>query len=69
MARRGLRAAAESLALVGYGLLALDVTGADHAGWFGDLATSGLLVLVGAVLAVTGARPPARSPCVRRSAG
>jgi hypothetical protein len=31
LARRGLRAAAESLALVGYGLLALDVVGADHA--------------------------------------
>ena len=41
MARRGLRAAAESLALVGYGLLTLDVVGADNAGWFGDLSTAG----------------------------
>ncbi len=50
MARRGLRAAAESLALVGYGLLALDVLGADHAGWFGDLSTSGVEVVLGSVL-------------------
>ena len=55
MARRGLRAAAEALALVGYGLLTLDVVGADNAGWFGDLSTSGLLAVVGAALAVTGA--------------
>ena len=54
MARRGLRAAAESLSLVGYGLLTLDVVGADNAGWFGDLSTAGLLVLVGAPLALTG---------------
>lgn len=54
MARRGLRAAAESLALVGYGLLTLDVVGADHAGWFGDLSTAGLLLVVGLVLAATG---------------
>ena len=38
MARRGLRGATEALALVGYGLLTLDVVGADHAGWFGDLS-------------------------------
>ena len=54
MARRGLRAATESLALVGYGLLALDVVGADHAGWFGDLSTTGLLLVVGLVLAGAG---------------
>jgi hypothetical protein len=54
MARRGLRAAAESLALVGYGLLTLDVVGADHAGWFGDLSTAGLVLVVGLVLAATG---------------
>lgn len=54
MARRGLRAAAESLALVGYGLLSLDVVGADHAGWFGDLSTAGLVLVVGLVLAATG---------------
>ncbi|QWZ08009.1 zinc ribbon domain-containing protein [Nocardioides panacis] len=54
MARRGLRGATEALALVGYGLLTLDVVGADHAGWFGDLSGEGLLVLVGVVLAVAG---------------
>ena len=55
MARRGLRAATESLALVGYGLFTLDIVGADHAGWFGDLSTAGLLALLGVLLAVTGA--------------
>ena len=54
MARRGLRAATESLALVGYGLLTLDVIGADNAGWFGDLSTAGLLALLGVLLAATG---------------
>jgi hypothetical protein len=54
MSRRALRGAAESLALVGYGLLTLDVLGADHAGWFGHLSTAGLTVLVGAVLTVSG---------------
>jgi hypothetical protein len=65
MARRGLRAAAESLALVGYGLLTLDVVGADHARWFGDLSTAALLVVVGAVLALAGA---AGALAVRRTA-
>jgi hypothetical protein len=51
---RKLRGAAESLALVGYGLLALDVVGADNAGWFGDPSAAALLVVVGAVLAGTG---------------
>jgi hypothetical protein len=54
MARRGLRAAAESLALVGYGLLTLDVLGADRAGWWGDLSAAGLERLVGAVLVLAG---------------
>lgn len=54
MARRGLRAAAESLALVGFGLLTLDVLGADNAGWFGDLSTPGLEVTLGSVLVITG---------------
>lgn len=64
MARRELRAACEALALVAFGLLSLDVVGADHAGWFGDLSTSGLLGLVGAVLAITGA---ASALAVRRT--
>src|SRR6478672_1621601 len=51
MSRRGLRAAAEALALVGYGLPTLDVVGADSAGWFGDLSTAGLVLVVGVVLA------------------
>jgi hypothetical protein len=54
MARRGLRGATEALALVGYGLLTLDVVGADHAGWFGDPSDAGLLVLLGVVLAAAG---------------
>lgn len=65
MARRGLRAAAESLALVGYGLLGLDVVGADNAGWFGDLSASSLLVVLGVVLALAGA---AGAVAVRRTA-
>lgn len=65
MARHALRAATESLGLVGYGLLTLDVLGADHAGWFGDLHASGLLVLLGVVLVVAGA---AGALAVRRTA-
>lgn len=64
MARRRLRAAAESLALVAYGLLTLDVVGADNAGWFGDLSTTGLLVLLGGLLTASGA---AGALLVRRS--
>src|SRR4051794_6973048 len=71
MVRRRLRAAAESLALVTYGLLTLDVIGADNAGWFGDLSTPGLLVLLGGILTASGAAgallrsrcPPPRPPC------
>ena len=51
--RRGLRGATEALGLVTLGLVALDVAGADHAGWFGDLAPSSFLVVLGAVLAVS----------------
>ena len=54
MSRRGLRAAAEALALVGYGLLTLDVVGADSAGWFGGLSDAGVLLVVGAVLVGSG---------------
>lgn len=54
-ARRGLRAAAESLSVVGLGLLSLDLVGADHAGWFGDVSVAGFCVLLGAVLLSTGA--------------
>ncbi len=54
LARRGLRAATESLALVGFGLLSLDLLGADNAGWFGDLTGPGLAVTMGLVLVATG---------------
>ena len=37
LGRRGLRVAAEALTTVSLGLLALDVVGADNAGWLGDL--------------------------------
>ncbi len=69
MARRGLRAATESLALVGYGLFTLDIVGADHAGWFGDLSAAGLLALLGVLLAVTGAARRARRSTHARSTG
>ncbi|MEJ7796642.1 MAG: hypothetical protein WKF50_13890, partial [Nocardioides sp.] len=44
---RGLRLAAESLTTVSLGLLALDVIGADNAGWLGDLSVSALTCAVG----------------------
>lgn len=55
VARRDLRAAAESLGVVTLGLLAFDLFGARDAGWFGQIGTSGFLVVLGAVLAVAGA--------------
>lgn len=54
VARRNLRAAAESLSLVALGLLAFDVFGARDSGWFGDISTPGFFVLLGAVLVVAG---------------
>ncbi|MCB0909097.1 MAG: zinc ribbon domain-containing protein [Nocardioidaceae bacterium] len=53
--RTRLRAAAESLGTVALGLLALDVTGADNAGWFGTLAPGALPLIVGLVVAVAAA--------------
>ncbi len=47
---RGLRVAAESLTAVALGLLALDVVGADNAGWLGEVGDSGLACAVGAAL-------------------
>jgi hypothetical protein len=52
--RTGLRTAAEAFAAVASGLLALDVIGADNAGWFGDLSVWGLLALTGSTLAIAG---------------
>ena len=54
LARRDLRGAAESLALVSLGLLTLDVFGAENAGWLGDLDGEAFLVLLGTVLVVAG---------------
>lgn len=54
MARRDLRGAAESLALVSLGLLTLDVFGAENAGWLGDLDGEVFLVLLGSVLVAAG---------------
>jgi hypothetical protein len=50
LARRGLAVAAEALTTVALGLLALDVVGADRAGWLGDLAPGHLVALTGAVV-------------------
>ena len=47
LARRGLRIGAEALAVVAFGLVTLDLVGADDAGWFGDLTGSGLLTVIG----------------------
>lgn len=52
--RRGLRMAAESLAVVGLGLLALDVVGVRHAGWLGQVGDARLTSFAGVVVA-TGA--------------
>ncbi|HSX66531.1 SCO7613 C-terminal domain-containing membrane protein [Nocardioides sp.] len=53
-ARAGLRAGAESMTTVALGLLALDLTGAQGAGWFGDLGTGGFLVLAGTTVMLAG---------------
>jgi len=49
-AKRGLRVAGEALAVVALGLVALDVVGADRAGWMGRLDDAGLALVVGTVL-------------------
>ena len=51
-ARRGLRVAGEALSVVALGLVALDVVGADHAGWWGAPTVAELTWLVGGVVAV-----------------
>ena len=45
-----LRMAAEALTTVSLGLLALDVVGADNAGWLGDLSTNGTVCVTGTVV-------------------
>lgn len=51
LGRRGLRVAGEALSTVALGLLVLDVVGAASAGWLGDASGSGLVCVVGLVLA------------------
>ncbi len=55
LAGRGLRVGAESFTTVALGLLALDVVGAERAGWLGDLSDEGLALAVGAGVLVGGA--------------
>ena len=61
VARRGLRAAAESLTVVALGLLAFDLFGARDSGWFGEMTDAGFLVLLGAVLAAAVVRAGRRT--------
>ncbi|HSV40151.1 MAG TPA: hypothetical protein VLI04_15435 [Nocardioidaceae bacterium] len=51
VAKKALRGAVEALGLVTLGLGALDVLGADNAGWLGDPSAAGLSVLLGLLLA------------------
>ena len=51
-ARRGLRVAGEALSIVALGLVALDVVGADNAGWWGAPTAAELTWLVGGVVAL-----------------
>jgi hypothetical protein len=71
MHRRGLRMAAESLSVVGLGLLALDVVGVQHAGWLGAIDGPHLTLLAGTVLGtasllmlVTTSRRPLLAPAL-----
>lgn len=50
LAGRGLRMAGEALTTVSLGLLALDVVGADNAGWLGDLSNAALVATVGGIV-------------------
>ncbi len=67
-ARRGFRGAVEALGLVSIGLLALDLAGAESAGWFGAPSRSAfvlgcaLLLLGVGVLASWGSRRTAAGP-------
>ena len=70
LSRRELRVAGEALTTVSLGLLALDVIGADNAGWLGDLTVEGLVIAVGsallaAALALDAGHPADRGPARR----
>lgn len=54
LAHRTLRAGAESFAVVMLGLVALDLTGAENAGWFGDHRVGVFTLVLGGTLAVAG---------------
>jgi hypothetical protein len=54
LAGRSLRAGAESFAVVLLGLVALDVTGAENAGWLGHHGDAGFALILGGVVAVAG---------------
>lgn len=64
LARKRLRAAAESVSLLFFLLLVLDVIGAESSGWLGDIPDSGLVILIGALLVVA---PALVTLYVRRS--
>ena len=51
---RTLRAGAESFAVVLLGLVALDVTGAENAGWLGEHGDGGFALILGGVVALVG---------------
>lgn len=53
-ARRGFRGAVEALGLVSIGLLALDLAGAESAGWFGSPSDSAFLTACGLLLVAVG---------------
>ncbi len=51
---RGLRVAGEALSTVTFGLLVLDLVGADRAGWLGERTSSELGLILGLSLLTTG---------------
>ena len=50
---KGLRAGAESFAVVTLGLLTLDIFGADSAGWLGSISGAHFTILLGGLLVLT----------------
>lgn len=54
LAARGLRVAGEALGTVAFGLLTLDLVGADRAGWLGERTGTELALVVGLALVVAG---------------
>lgn len=67
LAARGLRVAGDALSSVTFGLLVLDLVGADRAGWLGDRTASELglvigLSLLGAALAWSATQPRLAAP-------